>query len=57
MFDRWGKILFHTNNIHEGWDGNINGKPAPEGVYAYRIFYRDATKTKKIKYGHVVLYR
>jgi gliding motility-associated-like protein len=25
IYDRWGKMIFETTNINEGWDGSING--------------------------------
>jgi gliding motility-associated-like protein len=37
IFDRWGRIVFETNDLYELWDGDIKGEPAPEGVYSYVI--------------------
>ena len=37
IFDRWGKKVFNTNNIDEGWDGKFHGVPQPIGVYVYDI--------------------
>jgi gliding motility-associated-like protein len=37
LFNRWGAIVFETKNIAEGWDGNINGQIAEEGVYVYQM--------------------
>ena len=33
----FAKTNFFTNNATQGWDGNVNGLPASEGVYVYRI--------------------
>ncbi|MEN8225784.1 MAG: gliding motility-associated C-terminal domain-containing protein [Bacteroidota bacterium] len=41
IFNRWGEIIFETNNIGEGWDGNINGSKAPVGVYVFVVNYID----------------
>ncbi|MCS6933931.1 MAG: PKD domain-containing protein [Chitinophagales bacterium] len=35
IYDRWGKLVFETDAINNGWDGTINGKPADIAVYAY----------------------
>lgn len=35
IFDRWGKKVFQTFNINEGWNGIINGEPAAADVYTY----------------------
>jgi gliding motility-associated-like protein len=37
IFDRWGNILFQTNDINSTWDGYWNGKLMPEGVYIYYL--------------------
>lgn len=37
VYDRWGQKVFETGNINEGWDGMLNGKPQPLGVYVYVI--------------------
>ncbi|MBK7870583.1 MAG: gliding motility-associated C-terminal domain-containing protein [Saprospiraceae bacterium] len=40
IYDRWGNFVFRNNNfvpndLSLGWNGSINGKPAPIGVYVY----------------------
>lgn len=40
IFDRWGKLLFETHDIHEGWDGNADGEPCPTGNYVYRLEFQ-----------------
>jgi gliding motility-associated-like protein len=37
IFDRWGQVMFETNDYETSWDGKENGRSVPEGVYAYRI--------------------
>ncbi len=46
LFDRWGREVFNgvgSGNAITGWDGMIDGKEAPLGVYNYiiRIAYPD----------------
>ncbi|MDD3875957.1 MAG: PKD domain-containing protein [Bacteroidales bacterium] len=52
IFDRWGKIIFYTNDVNKHWDGIITGSSSKEkipGVYTYRILYREMNgKDKKI---------
>ena len=55
IFDRWGKLIFITNDINIGWDGKINGGEAPVGVYFYKINYTDGVNKKKIVTGNVTL--
>ena len=35
IYNRWGELIFETQNIEEGWDGKYNGKNCPPGVYDY----------------------
>jgi gliding motility-associated-like protein len=42
IYGRWGEIVFEKQNVYvddrsAGWDGNINGKPAPPGGYVYMV--------------------
>jgi gliding motility-associated-like protein len=33
ILNRWGNVVFTIDTLNAGWDGNINGKEASEGVY------------------------
>jgi gliding motility-associated-like protein len=37
ILNRWGEIVFESNDPRKGWNGQVNGKPAITGVYAYRL--------------------
>ncbi len=38
IFDRWGQVVFETASLNgRGWDGKLNGKDQPVGVYIYQI--------------------
>ncbi|MEM6264093.1 MAG: gliding motility-associated C-terminal domain-containing protein [Bacteroidota bacterium] len=37
IFDRWGRIVFETDDPAQGWDGTRRGSDVPEGVYVYLI--------------------
>ncbi|MDR3694166.1 PKD-like domain-containing protein [Mucilaginibacter sp.] len=37
IFDRYGQKVFHSMGYPKAWDGTINGKPVPTGVYYYVI--------------------
>ena len=40
IFDRWGDIIFESNNPLVGWDGRYNGsKVVQEGIYAYLLTF------------------
>jgi gliding motility-associated-like protein len=37
VFDEWGQMVFETNNLQQGWDGNVNSKQAATSVYVYEL--------------------
>ena len=41
VFDRWGELIFKTQNTEEGWDGTYKGNKCQEDVYVYLIRYYD----------------
>lgn len=51
VFDRWGNSIFSTEDESEGWDGYINGKPAPQGSYSYRLDVRNEVGDSFTKRG------
>lgn len=58
IYDRYGKMVFQTTDIHKGWDGTyMNGKEASPGVYYYFIEYFDISKQVIQLKGDVTLAR
>lgn len=56
IFDRWGRELFTSTDPFEEWDGTVDGKLVPLGVYAYRAKMHDAiTKDEHNVSGHVTV--
>lgn len=39
IFDRWGQLIFDTNDPHEGWNGLSNRGQCETGTYAYKAVY------------------
>ncbi|WP_339607776.1 gliding motility-associated C-terminal domain-containing protein [uncultured Roseivirga sp.] len=42
IFNKWGEIVFSTEDITEGWDGRYKGTKVQDGQYSYIIFYAGA---------------
>ncbi|MTI28933.1 PKD domain-containing protein [Fulvivirga kasyanovii] len=57
IFNRWGELLFQSNNKNLGWDGYYKGKLCPQDVYVYKLnlTFEDGTRTTKM--GDVNLIR
>ncbi len=41
IYNRWGNLIYVTNDNLNGWDGTINGEDAAEETYIYKIFFED----------------
>ncbi len=35
VYNRWGNLIFETNDLNLGWDGKYNGLKQPIGAYVY----------------------
>jgi gliding motility-associated-like protein len=35
VYNRWGQLIYSTNELHRGWDGTFGGKEQPSGVYVW----------------------
>ena len=37
IFNRWGQLIFQSNDPNFRWDGTRNGDPVAEGAYVYKV--------------------
>lgn len=57
IYNRWGQMLFRTQDPEEGWDGRYNGDLVPQDVYAYLLRFRNALdQPRQIKGTVAVIY-
>lgn len=56
IFDRWGGLVFETRDPSARWNGLIDGQPAADGVYPWRILMEHDGSNERIV-GHVVVLR
>jgi gliding motility-associated-like protein len=61
VYNRWGEVIFETNNINEGWDGTYKGEPQEIGTYVYhveaKIISLDDAEVHQTLQGDVTLIR
>jgi gliding motility-associated-like protein len=57
VFSRWGEVIYHSDDIAEGWDGNVKTGKAPGGYYLYKIEATNATGQTVVKNGSFLLIR
>jgi gliding motility-associated-like protein len=58
IFNRWGQMVFETNDKSKAWDGSYKGLEAPSGTFLYILKYAttDEPQTQIVK-GTIVLIR
>jgi len=55
IYNRWGQVIFQTNDRHAGWDGTFNSKDLDPGVFVYRLTYTDWQGTEGELSGNITL--
>ncbi|MEW6470592.1 MAG: PKD domain-containing protein, partial [Bacteroidota bacterium] len=55
VFDRWGNMIFFTDNINKHWDGRVMGHEeiVQEDVYVWKVVLKDFQGGKHQYVGHV----
>lgn len=57
IFDRWGQLIFKTNDLNGGWNGKYKDGNCEMGVYIYKLTAKDIFGNTLDKVGHVTLIR
>ncbi len=57
IYDRWGELIFQSNDINKGWDGTVNGKKAEVGTYKWHAEFYDRAGKFHTYSGNVILIR
>ena len=61
IFNRWGEVIFESNNADIGWDGTYGARgegPVKDGTYIWKIEFKETMSDKRhVHTGHVNLLR
>jgi len=58
IYDRWGELVFYSQDPKQGWDASLAGFDAPDGVYSYLVKYKELGYVNKFQVtGSVVVIR
>ena len=57
VFNRWGELIFHTDQLDVGWDGNYLGKQVAEDIYIYTATITDNEGNSFKRKGTIYLIR
>lgn len=55
VYNRWGQLIFQSNDLINGWDGRYNEVPCAQGAYLYDIQYRGADNRIYHHHGTVTI--
>lgn len=55
IYNRWGELIYDSDDQSQGWDGTQNGKPLNNAVFVYMISYTDTNGEQQVISGNVTL--
>ena len=56
VYNRWGKLVYESDDPSKGWDGTIGGRPASEGAYFYVVRAKGTDAAKDADYMSKISY-
>ena len=60
IYNRWGELVFETDQNNVGWDGTYQGEYVQEGLYIWKLFYNTVNGPyikKNNAFGQILLIR
>jgi gliding motility-associated-like protein len=58
VFNRWGQIVWESNDPNGRWDGTFDNKMCTEGVYVWKLTFNVFGNDDKVtNHGHLTLIR
>lgn len=48
IFNRWGELIFSTDNTDAYWDGTFRGNKVADGLYTYKLNYNTRIVTETV---------
>ncbi len=57
IFNRWGELIFQTNDLTESWNGVLNGRDVQEGAYVMKVRITDEAGRETRKEGSIIVVR
>jgi gliding motility-associated-like protein len=58
IFDRWGELIYKTDETEAGWNGTFKNKPCTDDVYIWKCEFKNIVSQELESHvGHVTLVR
>lgn len=55
IYDRWGELLFETDELGKAWNGSFDGAACPDGIYIWYLKAYDSNGKMIIQKGNFML--
>jgi gliding motility-associated-like protein len=56
VYNRWGEVVWESYNYNAAWDGHYGGKLVEDGVYVWKIDFKETMSDKRHQAeGHVTI--
>jgi gliding motility-associated-like protein len=55
IYNRWGELIFESDELDFEWDGTYKGLKIQDGIFVYKIEYITTGAIEDTIVGHVVL--
>jgi len=58
IFNRWGQMIYKTNDTEYGWNGTYKNQPCTDDIYVWKCEFKNiVSKVNESHVGHVTLVR
>ena len=58
IFNRWGQLIYKTNDTEAGWNGTFKNQPCTDDVYVWKCEFKNIVSQEEESHvGHVTLVR
>lgn len=57
VFNRWGELVFESDDVKQGWDGYYKGRISQQDVYVYQLWVRFVDNKEVQRMGDLTLFR
>ena len=57
ILNRWGNVIYQTDDQNINWDGTSEGKEVQEGTYFWKMVYTDLNGDEYVIHGNIQLIR
>lgn len=55
IYNRWGELIYESDDVSKGWNGHIKGSPVKQDVYVWRVSGRFSNGRPFVKAGNLTV--